>query len=156
MNITFFLNRKWSTEYCSEVFSSKKPIRLNESQKFGFGDTFSLISVVLLGRLFPKAIGLTYEWTHTYHVIFMKIISKLQRVLCVLIHIFVIRDLQNEECDHPHFLHSHLSEVEDARIVIISFQNMAKKKNSFYTIYSDIIMEYSGSEMILKTSILYR
>ncbi len=29
----------------------------------GFGGTFSPIYVVLLGRLFPKTIGFTHEWT---------------------------------------------------------------------------------------------
>ncbi len=40
---------------------------------------------------------------------------------------FVIRDLQNEKCDRPHLPHSPPSEAEGVRIVVISFQNIAKK-----------------------------
>ncbi len=43
------------------------------------------------------------------------------------IYIFLIRNLQNEKRDHPHFPHSPPSEVEGARIVLISFRNIAKK-----------------------------
>ncbi len=77
---------KGGTEYYFEVFSSKYPYRLNESRKTGFGGTFSLISVVLLGRLFPKPIEFIHEWIRTNHVNFMKIESKLRPVLCVLTH----------------------------------------------------------------------
>ncbi len=53
-------------------------------------------------------------------------------------------------CELPPF------EAEGLRIVVSLFRNIAKKKKySFYTIYSNMIMEYSGSGMILKISILY-
>ncbi len=38
-----------------------------------------------------------------------------------------MRDLQNEKRDHSHLPHSHPSEVEGVRIVVISFRNIAKK-----------------------------
>ncbi len=136
-----------------KFFPLKSVCRLNESWKTSFGGTFSPISVFLFGRLFQKPIGLTTGWTRTYHVNVMKISSKPPPLSCVLIHIFVIRDLQNEKRNPP-LTHS---VVEGVRIFVISFQNMVKKgKNSFYTIYSDMIMEYSGSGMILKILILYQ
>ncbi len=58
------------------------------------------------------------------------------------------QDRQNKNRDHSH---SPPSEVKDLRIVAVSYRNMAKKKkNSVYTIYGYIIMEYSGSGMKLK------
>ncbi len=38
-----------------------------------------------------------------------------------------MRDLQNEKRDHPHLPHSPASEVQGVKIVVISFQNIAKK-----------------------------
>ncbi len=61
----------------SKFFPQETPYRLNKSRKYGFGGTFPLISMVLLGRLFPKMIEFTYGWTRPNHVSFMKIGSKL-------------------------------------------------------------------------------
>ncbi len=64
MNITFSLgNRVPNTVF--KVFSPKTPYRPTSTRKTGFGGTFSPISVVLMGRLFPKTIGFTHEWTRT-------------------------------------------------------------------------------------------
>ncbi len=46
-----------------KFFSQKPPYHLTYTRKTGFGGTFSPISVILLGRLFPKTIGFTHEWT---------------------------------------------------------------------------------------------
>ncbi len=80
-----------------KFFPQKSAYRLNESQKTSFEGTFSPIPVVLLGRLLTKIIGLTYGWTRIYHVNFMKISSKLRPLSCGLIHIFVIKYLQNKK-----------------------------------------------------------
>ncbi len=69
-----------------KFFPQKPSYRLDESRKIGFGDTFSPMSMVLLGRLFSKIIGFTHEWTRTNSVNFMKIGSKIRPVSCVLVH----------------------------------------------------------------------
>ncbi len=70
-----------------KFFPQKFPYRLNESQKTGFGGTFSSISVILFGRLFPKTIRFTRRWTRTNPLNFIKIGLELQPVSCVLLHI---------------------------------------------------------------------
>ncbi len=50
---------KWGTKYSVQVFFSKTPIPSDLNPKTRFWGTFSPISVVLLGRLFPKTIGFT-------------------------------------------------------------------------------------------------
>ncbi len=68
-------NGKWGTNIVLKFFPQKSPYQLNESQKIGFGGTFSYISVILLGRLFPKTIGLANGWTRTYRMDFMNILT---------------------------------------------------------------------------------
>ncbi len=70
-----------------KFFLRKSSYQPNESQKPVFKSTFSPISVVLLGQLLPKTIGLTHGWTNIYRVNFMKISPKLWHVSCVLIRI---------------------------------------------------------------------
>ncbi len=72
MNITFFVGNV-VPDTVLKVFPQKIPCRLNENQKTGFGGTFSLLSMVLCGRLFPKTKGFTHWRTRTNHVNFMKI-----------------------------------------------------------------------------------
>ncbi len=43
----------------------------------------------------------------------------------------MIRDLQNENHNHPHFPHSPPSKVKGVRMVVISLQNIAKNMNEF-------------------------
>ncbi len=74
-NLFFLVNVVPSTVF--KFFSQKTPFRLTKTRKTGFGGTFSPISVVLLGRLFPKTIGFTHESTHANRANFMKICSKL-------------------------------------------------------------------------------
>ncbi len=62
MNITFFM-KNGAPNIILKFFLQKSLYRQNESQKTNFGGTFSPISVVLLGRLFPKTIGLTMGGT---------------------------------------------------------------------------------------------
>ncbi len=81
MNITIFLGwGKWVPNIVIKFFSSENFIPSDLNPKTGFGGTFSPIPVVLLGQLFPKTIGFTHEGTHTSHVNFMKIDSKLRPV----------------------------------------------------------------------------
>ncbi len=106
-----------------------------------------------IGSIVSKNNRVHSWWTRTDHVISWKSVQNCnlyRTFLCI----FVIRNLQKEKRDHPHLLHPTPSEVDRVRIVVILFQNMAKEKgNSFYTIYSDMIIEYSVSGMILKLSI---
>ncbi len=69
MNITFFMgNGVLNTAL--KFFPQKPPYRLNESQKTSFGDTFSLISVVLLD-LFQKKKKVSPVCTRTNQANFM-------------------------------------------------------------------------------------
>ncbi len=56
MNITFSIGNGVRNT-ALKFFPQKTPYWLNESQKTSFGGTFSLISVVLLDRLFSKKIN---------------------------------------------------------------------------------------------------
>ncbi len=55
---------KWGTKYSFEIFSSKPPYRLNESQKTSFGSTLFSISVVSIGPIVSQKIGLNHyvDW----------------------------------------------------------------------------------------------
>ncbi len=55
--------------------------------KSSFEGTFSTILMVLLGRLFPEAVGFTFGWTCINPGNFMRIGSKLRPILCILLHI---------------------------------------------------------------------
>ncbi len=87
MNMHNLFYGKCKTKYCFQDFSSKTQFRLNESRKLDFGSTFSHISVVLLGRLFPNTMGFTHRWSNINHVNFMSIGLKLQPVSCLLLYI---------------------------------------------------------------------
>ncbi len=69
--IIFWGNKLPNTDF--KFFPQKKPYHLTRTQKTGFGGTFSPISVVLSGRLFPKTIGFTHEWNRSNHMNFVKI-----------------------------------------------------------------------------------
>ncbi len=60
MNITFFGGNEVPNTFL-KLFFQKTLHRLTWTGKTGFGGTFSLISVDLLRRLFPKTIGFTHE-----------------------------------------------------------------------------------------------
>ncbi len=84
--------QKWISPFLWEMgywilFSNffRKKYRAEWKPKNQFWGHISHISVVLLGRLFPKTIGFTHWWTRTNHVNFRKIGSKVRPVSCVLI-----------------------------------------------------------------------
>ncbi len=73
----------WGNEVPNTVFKffpqeTIIPSDLNPKNWF-WGHIF-LISVVLLGRLFPRTIKFTHEWIHTNHVNFMKIGFDLRKI----------------------------------------------------------------------------
>ncbi len=75
-------------QFSSFFFKKPHTVRL-KLEKLVFRGTFSFISMVLLGRLFPKTIEFTHEWSGTDQVNFMKISSKLWPVSCVHIHKYI-------------------------------------------------------------------
>ncbi len=92
--------------------------------------------MVLLGRLSPKTIGFTHEWTRTNRVNFMKIGSKLRPAYRNFLYINkYVSILTLRICNQgpskrktwpPHLPHLISFEVEGVRIVVISFRNIVK------------------------------
>ncbi len=64
-----------------ELFPQTNPYHLTQTRKTGFGGMFSPISVVLLGRLFPKTIKFIRGWTRTNHVNFIK--NRFKTATCI-------------------------------------------------------------------------
>ncbi len=111
--------------------------------------------MVLLGRLFPKTIGFARGWTRTNQVNFVKIGSKLRPLSRVLIHKYTFSNLQSGTSKTKNVTtpNSHPSEVENVRIVVISFRNIAKKVvDARFSSVSALVFEFSNTH--LETSVL--